>query len=75
MGFIFISVIPLLLRGWVFILLFGYGSIEWPVTDEAGPAKAVAAISVAVAAVAKETCGNRLEQSKAPAGTAVPAGI
>jgi len=56
-------------------LLFGYGSIEWPVTDEAGPAKGAAAISVAVAAVAKETCGNRLEQSKAPAGIAVPAGI
>ena len=47
-------------------MLFGYGSIEWPVTDEAGPAKAVAAISVAVAAVAKEPCGNRLEPSKAP---------
>jgi hypothetical protein len=75
MGFSFISVIPLFLSDWVFILSGSCWIIEQPVTHEAGAATAARGLAVALAAPARGAFGNRRAPTKAQAEFAARVGI
>jgi len=73
MGFSFVSIIPLLLSGWVFT--FFRVLLVQPVTDVEATATVALVLAVALAAPARGAFGNRRAPTKAQAEVAARARI